>query len=402
MTQPVAVLVTDAPSNANLAVVRSLGRRGIPIGVCGIDGEFNLSFHSRYASECFTVPSPNMDPSGYLSAVTAILRAGRYSVLFPTTERTIKLISAQRDVIPEQVRLPIPDREALDVALDKEQTVALAKELGVPLPATWCPAGPEELATLARELPYPVIVKPRETNFLAPEGRLQKSGYVIATNPAELGRGYRAIHERVPRPLIQEVVTGVGMGVFSVWNHGTPLAWFAHRRLREEDPRGSRASAAVSVPLEPNLAEWSMRLLKALGWHGVAMVEFKRNAETGQAWLMEINGRFWGSLALALAAGVDFPYYLYQVATGEPVDAPSSYPTGVTARDAVGELKHLVNVLWRSPRAGVVTMPGRLRTLLQAPVILDPRRNSYNWTPDDPAPGRREWLRFIRHVARES
>ncbi|MGH9364425.1 MAG: ATP-grasp domain-containing protein [Thermoanaerobaculia bacterium] len=400
MTRPAAVLLTDAPSNANLAVVRSLGRRGIPIGVCGIEGEFNLSFYSRYASECFTVPSPNADPSGYLRAVTAILRAGRYSVLFPTTERTIKLISAWRDVIPEQVRLPIPDREALDVALDKEQTMALAKELGVPLPATWCPAGPEELPTLGRELPYPVIVKPRETNFLAPDGRLRKSAYVIATSPAELARGYRSIHERVPRPLIQEVVAGDGTGVFSVWNRGTPVAWFAHRRLREEDPRGSRASAAVSVPLEPTMTEWSMRLLKALGWHGVAMVEFKRNAQTGQAWLMEINGRFWGSLALALAAGVDFPYYLYLVATGDPVDAPSSYPAGVTARDAVGELKHFVNVLWRSRRAGVTTMPGRLQTLLQAPIILDPRRNSYNWTPDDPKPGRREWLHFLRGVTR--
>ena len=397
MTDRVPVLVTDAPSNANLAVVRSLGRRGIPVGVCGFRGEFNLSFHSRYAEERLLVPSPASDPSGFMRRLTGVLATGRYPLLFPTTERTIQLVSAHRDELPPSVTVPLPEREALETVLDKERTVTLARSLGVPVPATWFPSGPEELPALAPELPYPVILKPRQTNFLAPDGRLQKSGYVMVERPDQLERAYRRIHAAVPRPLIQEIVSGTGAGVFSICDRGTPLAWFAHRRLREEDPRGSRASAALSVPCDPRLIDWSTRLLKALRWHGVVMAEFRWDERLDRCWLIEINGRFWGSLALALMAGMDFPYYLYQLARGETVEAPPSYPAGVMARDAVGELKHFVRIMLGASRAGGPG-PSRSAVLHEAATILHPSRASYNWTSDDPAPGRREWLRLLARV----
>ena len=100
MMAHVPVLVTDAPSNANLAVVRSLGRRGISVGVCGFPGEFNLSFHSRYARERHVMPSPGADPAGFLLGLRDLLKTGRYPIVLPTTERTIQLISEHRDALP--------------------------------------------------------------------------------------------------------------------------------------------------------------------------------------------------------------------------------------------------------------------------------------------------------------
>jgi predicted ATP-grasp superfamily ATP-dependent carboligase len=242
-------------------------------------------------------------------------------------------------------------------------------------------------------VPYPAIVKPRLSNFSA-GGRQWKVGYALARTPAELVAAYRGVHARVPRPLIQQVVGGHGAGIFSIWDRGTPLAWFAHRRLREIDPRGGPAAAAMSVPVAHDLARCAGQLLKALRWHGVAMVEFRCDPGSGRFWLMEINGRFWGSLALALAAGVDFPWFLYRLAVGARVDPPASYRTGVIARDAVGEYKHFFRVIagrraFDSPRT-----PSRLATLREALTILHPWKDSFNWTDDDPAPGRREW----RHV----
>lgn len=395
MTDRPAVLLTDAPSNATLAALRSLGRRGVPVGVCGFEGEFNLSFHSRYVGERLLLPSPTLDAPGFVRKLGEVLASGRYPVLFPTSERTIQLVSASRDSLPPSVRLPIPSREAVEVAQDKERTLALARSVGVPAPTTWCPEGPAEAARLAPGLPYPVIVKPRQTNFLDAGGRLRKAGYAVAPDARALERAWGEIHRAVPRPLIQALVAGAGAGVFSIWDRGTPLVWFAHRRLREEDPRGGRASAAASVTPDPRLVECATALLKALSWHGVAMVEFKHDERAQRFWLMEINGRFWGSLALALAAGVDFPYYLYRLALGEPVQAPAAYPPGVIARDAVGELKHFVRVMGGRRSRGPA-MPSRLRTLLAAPTILHPSRASYNWTPDDPEPGRQEWLRVLR------
>jgi predicted ATP-grasp superfamily ATP-dependent carboligase len=398
MTNPSPVLVTDAPSNANLAVVRSLGRRGIPVGVCGFEGEFNLSFHSRYVQERLHLPSPALDPAGFLESLQALLVTGKYPILFPTTERTIQLVAAHRERFPPWVRIPIAPREAIETVLDKEATLALAQRLGVPTPRTWCPEGPTALSGVLAEARYPVIVKPRQTNFLGEDGHLHKTGYTIVPDAAGLARAYDQIHRHVPRPLIQELVEGGGAGIFSIWDHGVPRAWFAHRRLREEDPRGSRASAAMSVPCDPRLREWSERLLRALRWHGVAMVEFKWDEARGTGTLMEINGRFWGSLALALAAGMDFPYWLYRLALQEPIEPPADYPVGVVARDPIAELKHLVRVLAPGRRALTGRGPSRWATVGHIFTILHPTRDSYNWTADDPEPGRQEWRHLLRRT----
>ena len=86
------VLVTDAPSNASLAVVRSLGRRGVPVGVCTFDGEFNLAAFSRWASEACPLPSPSRDPAGFIDGLARLLETGKYPIVFPTTDRTIQLV----------------------------------------------------------------------------------------------------------------------------------------------------------------------------------------------------------------------------------------------------------------------------------------------------------------------
>ncbi len=59
---------------------------------------------------------------------------------------------------------------------------------------------------------------------------------------------------------------------------------------------------------DPELQSIGIRILKKLNWHGVAMVEFKKDAKSGEYKLIEINPKFWGSLGLAIASGVDFPY----------------------------------------------------------------------------------------------
>jgi predicted ATP-grasp superfamily ATP-dependent carboligase len=199
---------------------------------------------------------------------------------------------------------------------------------------------------------------------------------------------WSAVHEAVPRPVVQAMVHGRGVGINTLWNDGEPLVWFCHKRVREIDLRGGRSTAAVSAPCDPRLLDCTRRLLAALRWHGVAMAEFKWDERTDEFWLLEINGRFWGSLPLALAAGVDFPYYLYQLALGETPCPPAAYAEGVFARDAVAEFKHFVKVMAHGRGT-------RLATLGQSATILHPWKASFNWVADDPEPGRREWLQTL-------
>ena len=139
MIPAIPVLVTDAPANASLAVVRSLGRRGVPVGVCAFEDEFNLASYSRWATDCLTLPSPTRDADGFIAALIRVLETGKYPIVFPTTERTIQLIAATRDRIPTWVRIPMPGPDALATVLDKQRTAALAERVGVSIPGTWCP-----------------------------------------------------------------------------------------------------------------------------------------------------------------------------------------------------------------------------------------------------------------------
>jgi predicted ATP-grasp superfamily ATP-dependent carboligase len=76
----------------------------------------------------------------------------------------------------------------------------------------------------------------------------------------------------------------------------------------------------------------ALTLMKRLRWHGVAMVEIKLDADDGRPKLMEVNGRFWGSLPLSVAAGVDFPYMLHEMITKGDVAPAFDYRLGVKSR----------------------------------------------------------------------
>ena len=105
----------------------------------------------------------------------------------------------------------------------------------------------------------------------------------------------------------------------------TPIAWFAHRRIREKPPSGGVSVLCESVAVDPMLKEYAERLLRAAEYRGVAMVEFRIGTD-GRPYLMEVNARFWGSLQLAIDCGVDFPWLYYQMLMGEKVEPVHELP----------------------------------------------------------------------------
>src|SRR5258705_44770 len=141
--------------------------------------------------------------------------------------------------------------------------------------------------------------------------------------------------------LVQRRVSGVGEGFFALRWGGRTIAMFAHRRLREKPPSGGVSTYRESIPLDERLAGPGLRLLDALDWQGVAMIECKREHETGRQVVMEINGRFWGSLQLAIDSGVDFPSLLVRCAAGESVPGHRDYRVGVRSRWFWGDVDQL-------------------------------------------------------------
>jgi len=177
---------------------------------------------------------------------------------------------------------------------------------------------------------------------------------------------------------------------------GELRAEFAHRRIRDVNPTGSGSALRVSVAPDPEVREASLTMLRALRWHGVAMVEFRQEARKAPVF-MEVNGRFWNSLPLACYAGMDFPAMLARMAEAGDVEPQLQFRTGVSCRWLLGDFRHLLEV-WRGAPAGYPrTYPGRLQTLLS---VLTPVPGTFhdNLQWQDPMPEAGDWLSFIRQV----
>jgi predicted ATP-grasp superfamily ATP-dependent carboligase len=180
-----------------------------------------------------------------------------------------------------------------------------------------------------------------------------------------------------------------------LYDHGKPLAFFAHRRLREKPPEGGVSVLSESISVDSVLRSHARCLLDKANWHGVAMVEFKVAAD-GTPYLMEINTRFWGSLQLAVDAGVDFPWLLYQVACSKQPGPVDNYKIGVRLRWLLGDLDNLYLTL----RDKQYSKTKKLKSVLQflTPSPFKTRHEVNRWS--DLGPAWYEVKQYIRDILR--
>jgi predicted ATP-grasp superfamily ATP-dependent carboligase len=296
---------------------------------------------------------------------------GDYDVLLPMTDISVQLVSRFRHELESWVHVPLPTDDTIEAAQDKRRTLLLAQEMGIDIPQTWMMEPQERLAAVSAWR-FPVVIKPRFSR-LWHNGAWSRGGVEFVHTREELRTRYEAVHARNPYPLVQERIEGEGCGVFLlVWN-GELKAAFCHRRLREKPPWGGVSVLSESVPLNTELVCKSYALLRKMGWHGPAMVEFKIDQRDGQPRLMEVNGRFWGSLQLAVDAGMDFPLLLYSHAKGEKVPAQLTYRVGVKSRWLLGDLDHLMLRLHRrAPELEFAPRTSRLRAVLRFLKLWEP------------------------------
>jgi predicted ATP-grasp superfamily ATP-dependent carboligase len=212
---------------------------------------------------------------------------------------------------------------------------------------------------------FPVVIKPAMSKIPIKDGFLS-TGVKYAHDKIELEKLYETEPALDFPSMIQEKVIGPGTGLFTLFQNGRHLALFSHQRLREKPPSGGVSVVCESVALDEEMVEASQKLLAAVDWQGVAMVEFKRDLRDGQAKLMEINGRFWGSLQLAIASGVDFPVlFLHQLTqSAQKRGADDNYRIGLRMKWFLGTLDHLIIRLSRNN--SVLNLPPGSGSKIQA------------------------------------
>src|SRR6266702_3031288 len=353
MPSPDRVLVLDGHTNQALACVRALGRAGVRVLVASPQrwplAAWSRHCHARFHQAGETVAA--------FAALREWARARGVQVVLPLRERSCLLCNAERDAW-ETLGMAVGcgPTDMLLRAFDKARTLQLAQSCDVRIPPTHYPSSLAECHAAAAAVGFPCIVKPRSSDFWDGSRFLAEHGAQYVQDAAGLEESALAGRQGDSWPVIQGIVPGRGKGVFALYDHGAPVVWFAHERLRDVRPSGSGSSLRRSIPVDPRLQQPASRLLSAMAWHGPAMVEFRD-------------------------------------------DAPADYQTGVTLRWLWGDVKRLLYILAGPPPGCPEPYPGLLEGLRE---VLGPQpagTASETWSADDPWPAAGEWVQGIAELA---
>lgn len=330
------VLVLDGEQRSALAVVRSLGRAGYRV-TTGASDPGAIAAASKYSEATVLLPSPLQAPEAFRDAVAEEVRSAGADVVLPVTESAALALLGDEELGP---LLPMPSREAFTEANDKVALMQRAAGLGIDIPRFVTLRDADDEASELWDS-FPAVVKPGRS-VVGSGAQRTRTTVKFVDDRASLRAALASLHPDAFPVMVQERLVGPGVGVFLLVHEGEKVASFAHRRLREKPPEGGVSVYRESVRAPEPLVERAVRLLQSFHWMGVAMVEFKHDEASGRYGLMEINGRFWGSLQLAIDAGVDFPRLLVDRFLGIDRGFGTDYRTGIRTRWEWGDVDHLL------------------------------------------------------------
>lgn len=389
------ILVLDACQRSALAVTRSLGSLPDVVVTTADAAEATLAGASKFSSAGLRSPSPEREPQKYLEWLQLQLAGQHYDLVIPVTEITSQLLLMNKQMFTH-LPLPFADYQTVMALADKGKLVELAQASGVLCPESRWYASAAELDVDAQA--YPVVLKPCLSKIYTEHGWLATRVRVLNTKEDLLDELQRSEYLHSSAFMMQQFIPGHGAGIFCLYDQGNPQVFFAHRRLREKPPQGGVSVLSESVMVDPHIKSCAEKLLNAAQWHGVAMVEF-RIAPNGDAYLMEINTRFWGSLQLAIDAGVDFPRLLWNAHLAraglapDPV-LPVNYQIGQRLRWLLGDVDSLYLFLKSD-----YSWSQKLRRIVQffTPRFARCRHEVNRW--GDLGPARHELLLYIKQLA---
>jgi predicted ATP-grasp superfamily ATP-dependent carboligase len=315
-TPPAGAVVLGGDYRA-LGVVRSLGRRGVPVWVIR-EGDDGLAARSRYAQRC--LPWPHEREDLQVEYLLGLAGAGAEGwALVPSADTTAGLVARHHAALSERFAVTVPPWATMRFAYDKRLTYPLGEQLGMDVPWTAYPRGRADVEALAPA--FPAILKPAVKESL---NRLTAAKAWRVDDRASLLARYDEACTLVPPGvlMVQELIPGGGEAQLSytaLCEAGLPLAAVTARRVRQYPPDFGRASTYVETVDCPEIVAPALALLRELRWTGLIEVEFKRDPRDGRCKLLDVNPRVWGWHTLCGRAGVDFPHLLWLALRGEPL-----------------------------------------------------------------------------------
>jgi D-aspartate ligase len=307
--QGVGALVIGG-DHSSLAIARSLGRIGIPVYM--LEDQHSIATYSRFADKIIRVK----DLRDHVKTVDSVMEVGqRFAldgwVLFPTRDENVAAFSLHRERLSRLFRVTTPPWRTTKWAWNKNNSYALADELGIPCPRTWIAGAVDELGALESRLPLAIKPAVKENFFYATGAKAWR-----ANTPQQLRKLYTDALQRVPAEevMIQEIIPGDGQRQLSYcafFKDGKAHSTLMARRLRQYPREFGRAATYVESVDVPEIEELSERFLRAIDFYGLVEIEFKLDPRDNQYKLLDVNARAWGFHGLGQAAGVDFPLLVF-------------------------------------------------------------------------------------------
>jgi predicted ATP-grasp superfamily ATP-dependent carboligase len=371
-----ALVVDPANARAGLAAVRALASAGWTVGVGGTDPR-GLAASSRWTARWHSVPRPSAGADAFVAAVCRAVAAGDYEVLLPAGDEEALAVSGERERLPAVV--PYPPHARVERAFDKLTLNAAADAAGVRRPATALVAPGEPFP----DVPLPAVVKERVHRGAA--GEHPRIEAALAPSREAGASRLADIHASGADALVQELVAGRLIAHASVTApDGTMLAHVQQEAERLFPPGSGASARARTVAPDTRVTAGAARLLRELGWSGLAQLQLLRDGE-GEPCLIDFNGRFYGSLALAVAAGVNLPALWAAAATGRRPPAGATARPGVRFQWLEGDL-----------RVAAGERGLRLATGLLGCAAYAVRARHGIWSARDPVPQLRDGGRLLR------
>ena len=339
------VLIPAMEKRSSLIAARSLGKKGIEVIGCSYTKQAS-GFFSKYCHKKYIYCSPLLNVNRYLQDIKKIIDKEKPYLFLPVNEETLTPLLRERNYFESKIKLPLPNNEILEKTINKIESIKLAKSLNIPYPRLI-------KNHLFKEISYPVVVRPIYSRKIE-ENKIIAKKLFYAFSEKELSCFSDSDF------FFQEYIPGQGYGFYALFDRGNPKAYFMMRRIHEVPFTGGPSSLRESI-YDEKLKEYGLRILKHLQWHGVAMVEFRKDIRDNKFKFIEINPRLWGSLGLAIYAGIDFPYLLLKLAQEERIKENFIYRVGVRSRWLFGDFSYLFSVFLKKK---IDRRPSRMRTFL--------------------------------------
>ena len=373
-----SVLMTDANGVGGLAIVRSLGKKGIDITVSSARRDA-ICFYSKYVKNRLIYPDPE-HKDVFFKWLCNTLQDREYDVLISANELMLVLIAENKSLLSKYTRIPIPDLDTIKIAIDKSRLSKFASDNHFPIPKTYfyeelINFSSYDFSRLSEELGLPLIIKP----YIGTAA----SGQILVYETKKIEDIYNKHVKKYGPCMIQEYIRGEKYNVGFIFNFKSKPRRVCVQKTIRQFPVSGGVNVCVETVENNDVLDSGLKLLKKLNYKSIGMMDIIVDERDSTPKLLDLNPRFYASTCLPIAAGIDFPYLIYKLAIEGDIDKDLNYKVGVRCRHIYDDFKHLIKIL-NSKRVENYNLT-KYQTLINF-LKFNGDNGYFDWALNDPKP----------------